>query len=102
MRIEGGRNRLSSDLTAISEYEIPVDEAWEFPRERYSINGSLADIHVEVVASDLYIFYSTVKTRKFMSLYDIIMFRTIQNNIFVNQSCELTPISLSPTQTATG
>ena len=65
MRIEGGRNRLSSDLTAISEYEIPVDEAWEFPRERYNINCSLAEIHLEVVVSeDLYTFDYTVKTRK--------------------------------------
>ena len=31
-----------------------------------------------------------------MSLYDIIMFRTIQNNSSVNPSCELTPMSLSP------
>lgn len=38
VKIEGGRSRLSSDLTAISEYEIPVDEAWEFSRDR-SVQG---------------------------------------------------------------
>ncbi len=35
VRIEGGRNRLSSDLTCISEYEIPLDPEWEFDRNRY-------------------------------------------------------------------
>ena len=34
VRIEGGRGRLSSDLTTMSEYEIPLDEDWEFPRDR--------------------------------------------------------------------
>ena len=34
VKIEGGRNRLSSELTAISEYEIPEDPQWEFARER--------------------------------------------------------------------
>lgn len=29
------RSRLSSELTSMSEYEIPLDAKWEFPRERY-------------------------------------------------------------------
>jgi hypothetical protein len=28
------RSRLSSELTSMSEYEIPLDAKWEFPRER--------------------------------------------------------------------
>jgi hypothetical protein len=28
------RSRLSSELTSMSEYEIPLDKQWEFPREK--------------------------------------------------------------------
>ena len=36
VRIEntGRRRRLSSDLTMASEYELPLDSKWEFPRDR--------------------------------------------------------------------
>ena len=34
VKIEGGRNRLSSELTAVSEYEIPLDKEWEFSRDK--------------------------------------------------------------------
>ncbi|XP_041369087.1 fibroblast growth factor receptor 4-like isoform X2 [Gigantopelta aegis] len=36
VRIEGysTRRRLSSDVTEVSEYDIPLDKQWEFPRER--------------------------------------------------------------------
>lgn len=29
------RSRLSSELTSMSEYEIPLDKHWEFPRSKY-------------------------------------------------------------------
>jgi hypothetical protein len=28
------RSRLSSELTSMSEYEIPLDKQWEFPRQK--------------------------------------------------------------------
>ena len=31
------RSRLSSELTSMSEYEIPLDKQWEFPRQKYVI-----------------------------------------------------------------
>ena len=31
-----GRGRLSSSLTVVSEYEIPLDPEWEFPRDRWA------------------------------------------------------------------
>lgn len=34
VRIEGPRRRLSSELTTMSEYEIPLDKNWEFSRDR--------------------------------------------------------------------
>jgi len=34
VKIEGGRNRLSSELTALTEYEIPLDKEWEFQRDK--------------------------------------------------------------------
>ena len=34
VRIEGGRKRLSSELTAMYEYDIQLDKEWEFSRER--------------------------------------------------------------------
>ena len=34
VKIEGGRNRLSSELTALTEYEIPLDKEWEFQRNK--------------------------------------------------------------------
>lgn len=38
VRIEPGpRRRLSSDLTMMSEYDLPLDKHWEFPRDRYTI-----------------------------------------------------------------
>ena len=29
-----GRRRLSSEFTEVSEYDLPLDSKWEFPRER--------------------------------------------------------------------
>lgn len=43
VRIEGGHHRLSSDLTALSEYEIPLDREWEFPRDRLTVGKTLGE-----------------------------------------------------------
>ncbi|XP_013392948.1 fibroblast growth factor receptor 2 isoform X2 [Lingula anatina] len=43
VRIEGGRNRLSSELTALSEYEIPLDPEWEISRDRVSLGKPLGE-----------------------------------------------------------
>lgn len=32
--IEGGVSRLTSQSTMVSEYEIPLDKDWEFPRDQ--------------------------------------------------------------------
>jgi hypothetical protein len=34
VRIEGGKGRLSSEFISVSDYEIPLDREWEFPREK--------------------------------------------------------------------
>lgn len=34
VKIETCRSRLSSELTSMSEYEIPLDKEWEFAREK--------------------------------------------------------------------
>ena len=43
VRIEGtGRQRrFSSDLTTASEYELPLDSKWEFPRDRLTLGKEL-------------------------------------------------------------
>lgn len=43
VRIEntGRRRRLSSDFTTASEYELPLDSKWEFPRERLVLGEEL-------------------------------------------------------------
>ena len=33
--VEGGRRRYSSDITAVTEWELPLDEQWEFPRNKF-------------------------------------------------------------------
>ncbi|ESO93155.1 hypothetical protein LOTGIDRAFT_91761, partial [Lottia gigantea] len=44
VRIEKqGRQRLSSDVTEVSEYEIPLDADWEFPRERLGLGERLGE-----------------------------------------------------------
>ncbi len=42
VRIEP-RNRLSSDLTAVSEYEIPLDKEWEFTRNSLTVGKPLGE-----------------------------------------------------------
>lgn len=43
VRIEntGRRRRLSSDFTTASEYELPLDSKWEFPRDRLHLGEEL-------------------------------------------------------------
>ncbi|XP_052770650.1 fibroblast growth factor receptor 4-like [Mya arenaria] len=43
VRIEGTgrRRRFSSDLTMASEYELPLDSKWEFPRDRLTLGKEL-------------------------------------------------------------
>jgi len=43
VKIEGRRNRLSSELTALSEYEIPLDVEWEFPRQKLTLGIQLGE-----------------------------------------------------------
>ncbi|XP_064629948.1 fibroblast growth factor receptor 2-like isoform X2 [Lineus longissimus] len=43
VRIHGPRNRLSSELTANSEYEIPLDPEWEFNRTWLSLGKPLGE-----------------------------------------------------------
>ncbi|RUS70843.1 hypothetical protein EGW08_021396 [Elysia chlorotica] len=37
------RHRLSSDFTEVSEYELPLDTKWEFPRERLKLGSRLGE-----------------------------------------------------------
>ncbi|CAI9738965.1 fibroblast growth factor receptor 2-like isoform X1 [Octopus vulgaris] len=41
VRIEGPRRRLSSELTTMSEYEIPLDKNWEFSPDRLIMGKQL-------------------------------------------------------------
>lgn len=43
VRIEGTgrRRRCSSDMTMASEYELPLDSKWEFPRDRLHLGKEL-------------------------------------------------------------
>ncbi|XP_052098612.1 fibroblast growth factor receptor 2-like isoform X2 [Mytilus californianus] len=44
IRIEPGpRRRLSSDLTMMSEYDLPLDKHWEFGREKLSLGKPLGE-----------------------------------------------------------
>ncbi|KAK7110834.1 fibroblast growth factor receptor 4-like isoform X2 [Littorina saxatilis] len=38
-----GRRRLSSEFTEVSEYDLPLDTKWEFPRERLVIGDRLGE-----------------------------------------------------------
>ena len=37
------RARLGTDLTSVSEYELPLDSKWEFPRQQLSLGKSLGE-----------------------------------------------------------
>ncbi|XP_076461988.1 fibroblast growth factor receptor 2-like [Babylonia areolata] len=39
----GGRRRVSSEITEVSEYDLPLDAKWEFPRERLGIGERLGE-----------------------------------------------------------
>jgi len=51
------RRRLSSDTTELSEYNMPMDTKWEFPRERLELKSRLGEgafgLVMEAVASGL-------------------------------------------------
>ncbi|XP_060573437.1 fibroblast growth factor receptor 2-like isoform X2 [Ruditapes philippinarum] len=53
VRIEGTgrRRRFSSDLTTASEYELPLDSKWEFPRDRLTLGKELGSGAFGVVRS---------------------------------------------------
>ncbi len=34
---------MSSELTSVSEYEIPLDKEWEFPRDRLTVGKPLGE-----------------------------------------------------------
>jgi len=37
------RTRLGTELTSVSEYELPLDSKWEFPRQQLSLGKSLGE-----------------------------------------------------------
>ena len=37
------RSRLGTDMTSVSEYELPLDTKWEFPRQHLKIGKSLGE-----------------------------------------------------------
>lgn len=43
IKIEKHRSRLGTDVTSLSEYELPLDSKWEFPREHLSLGKSLGE-----------------------------------------------------------
>lgn len=43
VKIESCRSRLSSELTSMSEYEIPLDKEWEFNRENLTLGPMLGE-----------------------------------------------------------
>lgn len=40
---KAGRRRLSSEFTEVSEYDLPLDTKWEFPRERLVLGDRLGE-----------------------------------------------------------
>jgi hypothetical protein len=43
IKIEKHRSRLGTDVTSLSEYELPLDSKWEFPRENLALGKSLGE-----------------------------------------------------------
>lgn len=43
IKIEKHRSRLNTDLTSVSEYELPLDERWEFARHSLKLGKSLGE-----------------------------------------------------------
>jgi serine/threonine protein kinase len=43
VKIEGGKSHLASDLASVSEYEIPLDKEWEFPRDKLTLGKLLGE-----------------------------------------------------------
>lgn len=58
VKIDCPRNRLSSELTTVSEYELPLDPEWEFPRERLVLGKPLGQgAFGQVVKAEAYGLY---------------------------------------------
>lgn len=43
IKIEKQRSRLGTDMTSVSEYELPLDSRWEFPRQQLQLGKSLGE-----------------------------------------------------------
>lgn len=43
IKIEKHRSRLGTDLSSVSEYELPLDTHWEFPRQQLQLGKSLGE-----------------------------------------------------------
>jgi len=43
IKIEKHRSRLGTDIGSVSEYELPLDTRWEFPRQDLQLGKSLGE-----------------------------------------------------------
>ena len=43
IKIEKHRSRLGTDIGSVSEYELPLDTQWEFPRQQLQLGKSLGE-----------------------------------------------------------
>lgn len=43
IKIEKHRQRLGTDMSSVTEYELPLDTQWEFPREQLKLGKSLGE-----------------------------------------------------------
>lgn len=43
IKIEKHRSRLDTNIGSVSEYELPMDEKWEFPRQSLKLGKSLGE-----------------------------------------------------------
>lgn len=43
IKIEKHRSRLGTDMGSVSEYELPLDTQWEFPRQQLQLGKSLGE-----------------------------------------------------------
>lgn len=62
VKIDCPRGRLSSELTTVSEYELPLDPEWEFPRERLVLGKPLGEgAFGQVMKGEAYTLYGKEK-----------------------------------------
>lgn len=43
IKIEKHRSRLGTEVTSVSEYELPLDSRWEFPRQQLELGKPLGE-----------------------------------------------------------